>query len=288
MHGALKGHDVVESEEAWRAQVKAFGGWGFVVDIVQRSFGIILDIYNRGEVMAQNKPNGSPVSEADLASAAFIERELAATGIPVVCEESVTCASVPGPLFWLVDPLDGTKEFLARNGEFTVNVALVAGDEPVLGVIGIPVTGEVYFAVRGAGAFRVDRGGVVKIENQRSSKALIAAVSRSHRAHDDDASLQKLGVVETIASGSAIKFCRIAEGSADIYVRFGRTMEWDTAAGQCILLESGGKVLMASNGEVLRYGKVDFANPSFIACRADLPWIPVQDQSDDSRRVGNL
>jgi 3'(2'), 5'-bisphosphate nucleotidase len=257
--------------------VQDFGGWPFIAEVVRGAFRIILDIYERGEVLSHNKSNGTPVSEADLASAAFIERALAATGIPVVCEESVTASSAPAPLFWLVDPLDGTKEFLARNGEFTVNVALVAGDIPVLGVIGIPITGEVYVGVRGEGAYRIHGGVTTRIRNERSTPQLIAAVSRSHRPSYDGECLKRFGVVQTIASGSAIKFCRLAEGRADIYARFGRTMEWDTAAGHCILLESGCKVIVASSGETLRYGKDDFANPSFIACRADVPWVPVRE-----------
>lgn|GEM_PF-429716 len=261
--------------QEWRQRVKEFGGPQFVVDLVRRSFDVILSIYGRTEVSATKKADGSPVSEADLASAALLERGLATTGIPVVCEEGESAAQIAPDLFWLVDPLDGTKEFIARNGEFTVNVALIADGVPVLGVVGIPVSGELYMAVQGQGAYRIARGITSRINNERATRDLIAAVSRSHRSSDDSAWLEVFGVRETVCSGSSIKFCRVAEGRADIYTRLGRTMEWDTAAGHCLLNEAGCKLLVAETGEELRYGKPHYANPSFLACRNDVDWIPL-------------
>ena len=270
----------------WQQLLESFGGAPFVVQIVERAAEVVMEIYNRPYIHQQQKGDGSPVSEADLAAADLIERELKQTGIPVVCEESITAEHqhLAQELFWLVDPLDGTKEFLAKNGEFTINVALVAKGVAVLGVIGIPVTGEIYLAVKGGGAQRIYQGSSAIISNQRTTGNLIAAVSRSHGSDAGESWLRDYGVSEKIRCGSAIKFCRVAEGSADIYLRFGRTMEWDTAAGQCILEESGCKVLNADNGERLEYGKSGFANPNFIACRADLK-IPNVGQND---RVGNL
>ena len=275
--------DVVDSA-GWERIVDSFGGVEFVVGVTRRAHQVILEVYSRSHIYEQQKENGSPVSEADLAAAALIERELSVTGIPVVCEESVTSDSVSGPLFWLVDPLDGTKEFLAKNGEFTVNIALVYQGTPVLGVIGIPVTDEVYAAVKGQGACRIVAGTTTKITNTRGTSSLIAAVSRSHGSDAGDAWLERFGVTEKIRCGSAIKFCRVAEGRADLYVRFGRTMEWDTAAGHCLLEECGCKLVVAESGEPLGYGKSGFDNPSFIACRGDLNVAP----GSEGPLVGNL
>lgn len=255
----------------WRSVLDEFGGVARVVEVVRKSFEVILAIYERGHVAAQHKANGSPVSEADMAAAAYLESALRPSHIAIVCEESISATLPHPPTFWLVDPLDGTKEFLARNGEFTVNVGLVAGSDPVLGVIGIPVQGVVYFACRGSGAYRQDADGTVtQIRNTRTETELIAAVSRSHASERDQQWLRDRGVREVVTSGSAIKFCRVAEGSADIYARFGRTMEWDTAAGHCILLEAGCTVVELDSGTPLTYGKPDYANPSFVACRKDV------------------
>lgn len=270
--------------EQWREALDSFGGVDFAVGIAQRAALVIMEIYNRSHIEEREKENGSPVSEADLAAAALIEMELKATGIPVVCEETVTVDATSAPLFWLVDPLDGTKEFLAKNGEFTVNIALIAAGEPVCGVIGIPVTGEVYYAVKGERAHRRVGDRAAPIFNRRTQSSLIAAVSRSHGSDAGDSWLSGFGVESRIQCGSAIKFCRVAEGKADLYVRFGRTMEWDTAAGQCILEASGCRVVVADTGRRLTYGKDGFDNPHFIACRGDLS---VTEQRA-SQRVGNL
>jgi len=256
--------------DEWESVVDSIGGAPFVVGVVQRASQAIMEIYNRASVGERTKEDGSPVSQADLAAAALIEMELKATGVPVVCEETVTASTSSSPLFWLVDPLDGTKEFLAKNGEFTVNVALVCEGSPVLGVIGIPVTGEIYFAVKGRGAFRQAGGKSAAIRNTRTQQGLIAAVSRSHGSDAGDAWLESVGISERIRCGSAIKFCRVAEGKADLYVRFGRTMEWDTAAGHCVLNEAGCELLVAETGQPLRYGKTGFDNPHFVACRKGL------------------
>lgn len=275
--------DIPGSSE-WAAKVESFGGLDFVVGVARRASAVIMEIYSRPDVKQQDKDNGSPVSEADLAAAALIERELSVTGIPVVCEESVSADCFAAPLFWLVDPLDGTKEFLAKNGEFTVNIALVSCSVPVLGVIAIPVSGAVYGAVKGCGALRIVGDSAVTICNSRTTPSLIAAISRSHGSDAGDQWLSKHGISERICCGSAIKFCRVAEGVADVYARFGRTMEWDTAAGHCLLAEAGCKLVVADSGETLSYGKEGFDNPSFIACRGDLSfWLSVV-----PGRVGNL
>jgi len=247
----------------------------FVTQVMRDAFAAIMAIYNRGPVAEQSKECGSPVTEADLVSAAIIEQALRARfGLPVVCEEGkieeFTGDAEDGKLFWLVDPLDGTKEFLKRNGEFTVNIALVSGDRPVFGMIGIPVTGEIYIGLSGRGAYRLEGAETRPIFNRRTGNDLVAAVSRSHGLGAADSYLEAIGVVSTIACGSALKFCRVAEGQSDVYVRFGRTMEWDTAAGQCILEETGCRLIDAATGETLKYGKPGYANPSFIGARGDL------------------
>lgn len=254
----------------WRAFVTSIGGPAFIVEVARQASAAILEIYSRTSITHDHKDDGSPVSEADVAAAEVIERLLAQTGKPVVCEEGKLPSIEGHPLYWLVDPLDGTREFLARNGEFSVNIALVAGNEPVVGVIAIPVTGEVYVGVKGGGAERWHDGERTSITNGRTSSSYIAASSRSFGSPEIDAWLESFGVGERLRCGSAIKFCRLAEGKADIYLRLGRTMEWDTAAGQVILEESGCRLVTLPDHTRLRYGKPTFANSDFVALRSDI------------------
>ena len=261
--------------EVWRQHVKELGGASFLAQLCKKAEEAIMAIYTRGPATEIEKSNGSPLTEADLASAAIIERELARySGLPVVCEESTTGEVPDGAMFWLVDPLDGTKEFINRNGEFTVNIALIAHHEPVVGIIGAPASGDIFFAVKGEGAHWMREGKQVQIRNHRTTSQIIAAISRSHAASSLLGYLNACGISDTIERGSALKFCELARGTCDTYVRIGRTMEWDTAAGQCLLEESNCKVLVAADGTRLTYGKPNFANPSFIASRSnlDLPW----------------
>jgi 3'(2'), 5'-bisphosphate nucleotidase len=261
--------------EAWRQHVKELGGPSFLAQLCRKAAEAIMAIYTRGPATEIEKSNGSPLTEADLASAAIIERELVKySGLPVVCEESTTGEVPEGAMFWLVDPLDGTKEFINRNGEFTINIALVAHREPVVGIIAAPATGDLFFAVKGEGAHWVRNDKQIQIRNARTTSELTAAISRSHAASSLLGYLNACGITETIERGSALKFCELARGTCDTYVRIGRTMEWDTAAGQCLLEEAHCKVLVAADGTRLAYGKPNFANPSFIASRSnlDLPW----------------
>ena len=259
----------------WRRHVKELGGTSFLLEVCRSASAAIMEIYSRGSITEIEKQNGSPLTEADLASAAIIERALrSVSGLPVVCEESTTGEVPEGDMFWLVDPLDGTKEFINRNGEFTINIALVSNGEPVVGVISAPALGESVFGVMGEGAFKNVGHHQVEIKNNRQQQELIAAISRSHAAPELLGYLDACGIEHVIERGSALKFCELAEGTCDLYVRIGRTMEWDTAAGQCILEEAGCKLLVASDGTRLSYGKRGFANPSFIASRSSLtlPW----------------
>jgi 3'(2'), 5'-bisphosphate nucleotidase len=220
------------------------------------------------------KADRSPVTDADEAAEEIILAALAELdpAIPVIAEERVAKGLAPplaaraeGP-FWLVDPLDGTSEFVSRNGEFTVNIALVENRRPSLGVIHLPV-GDITYTGAGPGrAFRAEAGGKpAPIAARRApAEGCVALVSRSHLHPGDEAWLAKFPVRRRAVSGSSLKFARLAEGAADIYPRFGPTMEWDTAAGQAVLVAAGGSV-RAPDGSELLYAKPDFRNGGFIA-----------------------
>ena len=239
----------------------------------------ILEVYD-SEFAVQHKDDRSPLTAADLAAHRCIvdALERLTPDIPVLSEESAE--DVPGLVrrewrrLWLVDPLDGTREFVKRNGEFTVNIALIEDGELLMGVIQAPVTGELWHAQRGAGAFRRGRDGDVALHPRRpATPPLRVAASRSHRDARTEAFIGRLGDVTEVNLGSSLKFCRLAEGGLDVYPRFGPTSEWDTAAGQCILEAAGGMVV-DPKGRPLRYNQRDTVlNGDFLAV-ADpgLPW----------------
>ena len=242
-----------------------------VIAIAERAGDVILDYYAKGAT-ARTKADKSPVTDADEAAEAVIlpELEPLLSGVPVVAEEAVASGGAPtvsGNRFWLVDPLDGTREFLKRNGEFTVNIALVEDAIPVLGVVLAPALG-LTFAARGPGTAvrRKDDSGFQEIRARAAPKeGIIVVASRSHGDPEAlDRFLAGSKVAGTTRAGSSLKFGLIAEGSADLYPRFGRTMEWDTAAGHAVLLAAGGSV-ETLDGEPLRYAKAGFENPSFVA-----------------------
>jgi len=231
---------------------------------------IIDEVYKR-PIVSSEKSDGSPVTEADQRAEAIILDHLMHTGIPVLAEESVAAGYVPhvGDRFFVVDPLDGTKEFLKRNGEFTVNIALVEHGRPVLGVVLAPATGEAFsgspegaFSYRTASGRPLDR---TPLGVDRNGRMLVVA-SRSH-GHDALADLCAAMEVEAdVSVGSSLKFCLLARGEARLYPRFTPTCEWDTAAGQAVL-EAAGGVVLAIDGSPLRYGKTSrgFLNPFFVA-----------------------
>ncbi|MFT3997434.1 MAG: 3'(2'),5'-bisphosphate nucleotidase CysQ [Asticcacaulis sp.] len=239
----------------------------------------IMEIYGAGFTVA-SKSDESPVTEADAAAEAVIIEELAqlARPIPVVAEESVSAGHIPetGEAFFLVDPLDGTREFISRNGEFTVNIAYIEKGEPVAGVVYAPALGEIFWGARGKGAFKAPvRHGVIGAQTPIAVRTapedgLTAIGSRSHGSPETEDWLKAYDVRDFVAAGSSLKFCRVAEGVADLYPRHGRTMEWDTAAGDAILRAAGGAVT-TFDGQPLTYGKrtpegaPDFANPYFVA-----------------------
>ncbi len=229
----------------------------------------IIAVY-ASDFASSHKADRSPVTAADVAAEKLILAALArhAPEIAVVAEEQAAAVGLPpsiGRRFFLVDPLDGTKEFIARNGEFTVNIALIEDGVPVLGVVYLPVLDEMY---AGSGNVAIRRRGLA--EERISARSLPAegatmTISRSHAAREL-VKVEMLGehVAGTVVAGSSLKFCRIAEGSADLYPRFGPTMEWDTAAGHAVLLAAGGNVTTL-DGAPLTYGKPGFRNPHFIA-----------------------
>jgi 3'(2'), 5'-bisphosphate nucleotidase len=227
----------------------------------------VLEVY-AGDCAAEIKADGSPVTEADRRAQEIICAQLAriTPQIPIVAEESDNPdVAQDGSSFWLVDPLDGTKEFLSRNGEFTVNIALIEGDQPVLGVILAPALGRV-FAAAWETAYVEDSAGRRRLAARTVPEEGATVVSS--RSHGDPAALARCTegrrVAASITAGSSLKFCLLAAGEADLYPRFGRTMEWDTAAGDAILRIAGGRV-DDLDGQPLRYGKSGFENPHFIA-----------------------
>jgi 3'(2'), 5'-bisphosphate nucleotidase len=231
----------------------------------------ILDVY-AGDFDVARKRDQSPVTLADGRAEAVILARLAAASpdIPVISEEQAEADGLPAAAaerFWLVDPLDGTKEFIKRNGEFTVNIALVEHGRPILGVVGIPAQGLVYAAAGPGTAQRRDADGTIQPIETRACPPTGAVVmsSRSHATNSElDRLLASRKVTERKIAGSALKFCLVAEGTADLYPRIGPTMEWDTAAGQAVLEAAGGRMTML-DGTPFRYGKPGFRNPGFIA-----------------------
>ena len=235
-----------------------------------------LDIYRAGFTVA-HKADQSPVTAADHASEKIILEHLArvAPGVPVVAEEAAAAGSIPQVReeFFLVDPLDGTKEFIHRNGEFTVNIALIRGRMPAIGVVYAPVGGALYAGnVAAARAFRCSHAADAATPGPRvpmrvrpiPEEGVIAVVSRSHSTPDTEAYLKHSRISDRVSVGSSLKFCLVAAGEADLYPRLGPTMEWDTAAGHAVLAAAGGKVL-APGGAPLAYGKPGFRNSFFIA-----------------------
>lgn len=219
----------------------------------------------------ERKNDRTPVTEADHIAEALIVEGLrtAAPGIPVIAEEEIeagTAPADPGHRFWLVDPLDGTREFAAGRDNFTVNVGLVEDGRAVLGAVAIPATGEVFWGRVGAGAFKRDAAGTRAIAVRAVPAEGVTVMGSKH--YQDDPRLDRFlagrKVARIVNIGSAEKFCRVAEGSADLYPRFGRTMEWDSAAPQAVLEAAGGTIRLLEGGGPLTYRKPGWANPGFV------------------------
>jgi 3'(2'), 5'-bisphosphate nucleotidase len=241
-----------------------------ICQIANQAANCILEIYDT-DFTIENKEDCSPLTAADLAAHNTICIALAqlTPDIPVLSEESSELSYAERSQwsrYWLVDPLDGTREFIKRNGEFTVNIALIENGQPCLGVINVPVTGVSYYAATSLGAFKICADGnteSIKVKKSVPNKIIIAG-SRSHGGEKQQAFINRLGGAEIIAIGSSLKFCLIAEGKVDIYPRFGLTSEWDTAAAQCIVEEAGGCVV-DMNFNPIRYNTKDsLLNPEFL------------------------
>lgn len=241
-----------------------------VCDIARAAGKAILEIYD-GDFNVELKGDDSPLTCADKASHQVIAAGLRrlTPDIPVLSEEG---KAIPyeerrkWQRFWLVDPLDGTKEFIKRNGEFTVNIALIEGQAPTLGVVYVPVQDKMLYGRVDEGAFVQDAKSPpqpIRVRRADPQKGLTVVMSRSHPSPELAEYLEKITVAEALPIGSSLKLCVVAEGKADLYPRLGPTMEWDTAAGQAVVLAAGGTV-ETPDGEALRYNKENLLNPWFI------------------------
>jgi 3'(2'), 5'-bisphosphate nucleotidase len=245
-----------------------------VIAIAKKAGETIMQIYQK-DFSVEYKEDQSPLTEADLASHHLICGELSKLypDIPILSEESADNFNLAdeNALFWCVDPLDGTKEFIKKNDEFTVNIALVQNQQPIIGVIGVPAKNLVYAAVKGGGAFKQHGDNELqKIQvKPQDSDNLIFAVSRSHLDDHTKAMVDEYQA-EMMQAGSALKLAFVAEGLVDVYPRFGPTMLWDVAAGQCIIEEAGGQVLWADHHHPMTYNIKHMKNDSFIAMNKTL------------------
>lgn len=231
----------------------------------------ILTVYNSGDFQAEAKGDSSPLTLADKKAHEVIAGILKETALPILSEEG---KQIPyeerknWEYFWMVDPLDGTKEFLKRNGEFTVNIALIQGGNPILGVVSIPVSGETYYSAKGHGAF-LKKGDVVSSVAKKTSAelnqvGLRIVASRSHMSEETQDFIGRLKDPILVSKGSSLKFLLLADGKADVYPRFAPTMEWDTAAAHAIINAVGLKVLKNGSSEELIYNKPELLNPHFL------------------------
>ncbi|MCH7829066.1 MAG: 3'(2'),5'-bisphosphate nucleotidase CysQ [Proteobacteria bacterium] len=251
-----------------------------VVALAEDAGRAILEVYST-DFEVQSKDDNSPLTQADLAAHHCIVAKLESLtpGMPIISEE----AELPDfeerrswERYWLIDPLDGTKEFVKRNGEFTVNIALIENHRPVFGVVHVPVQGKTYLGCEGYGAeLRQGNAAAQAIHVATESANPVRVVgSRSHRGASLDAYLENLGAYDMLAMGSSLKFCVIAEGGADLYPRLGLTSEWDTAAAQAVVEQAGGSVVTL-DGKPLKYNtKSDILNPYFFVVGAsDNDWL---------------
>lgn len=249
-----------------------------VLKLARAAGAAIMQVYVQ-DFSVELKDDRSPLTAADMAAHHLIVAGLKelTPGIPVLSEESAHFDWVERQTwqrYWLVDPLDGTREFIKKNGEFTVNIALIEDGVAVFGVVYAPALDELHYGIRGVGAFICDGESRVPITSRRPAAApLHVAASRSHLDARTAAAIERMGEVHLFGMGSSLKFCRMAEARLDVYPRFAPTSEWDTAAGQCVLEAAGGVVLML-DGKPLSYNSKDsLLNPDFLALGdPGLPW----------------
>jgi 3'(2'), 5'-bisphosphate nucleotidase len=236
----------------------------------------IMSFYREGFTVAV-KEDASPLTSADTAAHEFLVRSLASVlpGVPIVSEESISRSLIESETFWLVDPLDGTKEFVKRTNEFTVNLALVQAGQPVMGIVHAPALNLTYYGLLNVGAWRqITSEDPVSISTRRAMPPLSIVASKDHAGPLVERMLTRLAGATRQSMGSSLKFCLVAEGKADVYLRDLPTMEWDTAAAHCVVKAAGGSILTL-NGESLQYGKPDLKNPAFITLGdPQLDWTP--------------
>ena len=250
-----------------------------VIQIAYQAGKVIMEVYDAGFAV-EEKSDHTPVTEADLAANKVIVSSLKelTPHLPILTEETKPTPYSERknwPRYWLIDPLDGTREFIKRNGEFTVNIALIDGDKSVMGVVYAPVIGVLYYAAKGQGAFKQTSTNDPKPihVNENCTGKTIVACGRSHPTEEIKAFLTNLGDHEILRVGSALKSCMVAEGKADLYPRLGPTSEWDTAAAQCVVEEAGGAIT-DTEMKRLRYNtKEDLLNPHFfVAGDLSIKW----------------
>lgn len=243
----------------------------------------IIEVYAK-DFSVQQKADRSPLTEADQRAHDAIEHVLRITGIPVLSEEGKELAvseRQSWKRFWMVDPLDGTKEFVKRNGEFTVNIALIEGSEPVMGIIHVPVTDVLYIGTRANGAYKLENAGTFRgrpsyewldqaqaLPVRSEDRPFTVVASRSHMSPETEAFIKDKesdhGQVEIASIGSSLKICLVAEGAADVYPRYAPTMEWDTAAGHAIALAAGKDITDHATGKRMQYNKTNLLNNWFV------------------------
>lgn len=229
----------------------------------------ILEIYESGDFSIEAKADNSPLTLADKASHNEIVKHLKKTDLPILSEEGKSISyneRMDWEYFWMIDPLDGTKEFIKKNGEFTVNIALIHHDHPVLGVVYTPCLNELFYAIQGKGAFlETDQSRKLKVNTFSMDDVHLKVVaSRSHLNEDTQAFLDSLNEPEIVSKGSSLKLLMVAQGQADLYPRYAPTMEWDTAAAQIIVEEAGGIVHIKDTKSPVTYNKEDLLNPYFL------------------------
>lgn len=244
-----------------------------LLSIAEKAGDAILEIYNSDDFGVEQKGDDSPLTKADKAANEVICAGLEKLPLlyPIISEENKEMDYVTRKTWtrcWLVDPLDGTKEFIKRNGDFTVNIALIDNEKVILGVVGIPLHGELYWAIEGEGAYCIKDGKTVKIsvaQFKNTDPGLKIVASRSHLNQETQDFISNFNAPELVARGSALKFLLLAKGEAHIYPRIAPTMEWDTGAAQIVLEEAGGKLTVHETGLPMKYNKKNLRNPAFVA-----------------------
>lgn len=250
-----------------------------VIQVAYQAGKAIMEVYDAG-FSIEEKSDHTPVTEADMAANKIIEAGLKelTPHLPILTEEAKPTSYTERKTwarYWLIDPLDGTREFIKRNGEFTVNIALIDGEESVMGVVYAPVIGVLYYAAKGQGAYKQNSTNEPKPihVNEKCSGKTVVACGRSHPTEEIKNFLSNLGEHEIIRVGSALKSCMVAEGKADLYPRLGPTSEWDTAAAQCVVEEAGGAITDTEMKRIRYNTKEDLLNPHFfVAGDCSIKW----------------